>query len=160
MKKRTKIAITAVLILLIIPFIPIPRGTLDDGGSRVFDALTYKLVFWKRISNSGTDKTVKLYFYPDNKLSIDDLWQKECEKIYQGFKAEVLEINGDSVLVRPAESNGGTYLPDKISFGKTHLQKIDINVGDTVYVKYKGGIAESYPAQIFATSWELINDKK
>ena len=64
-------------VLLAILFIPIPRGTYDDGGTREYTALTYKIVDWHRLSNDGAYDPCKIYFFPKNLLSIDELWETE-----------------------------------------------------------------------------------
>ena len=79
MKKRVAIpAICAAVAVLLVLFFPIPRGTLDDGGTRVYDALTYKLVVWRTIyaetdgSWTQLDKTA-IYWFPENQKPIDEL---------------------------------------------------------------------------------------
>lgn len=82
---KPKLIAALVILVLLIPFIPIPRGTLNDGGTRVYDALTYKLVRWRRLSAvpapEGTEtepvvyRGTSVYWYPDNKKPIDDLWK-------------------------------------------------------------------------------------
>lgn len=74
------------------------------------------------------------------------------------FIATVIEINGNSVLVEPLEEEPERYSSDQISFGIQDLEKIDVQVGSLVRVTYTGGIMESYPAQINATSWKLADD--
>lgn len=56
MKKKTWIVL---IILLLILFIPIPSGTYKDGGTRVYTALTYKIVKWKRLIDA--DEVKKSY---------------------------------------------------------------------------------------------------
>ena len=41
---------TALAVLLSVLFIPIPKGTFDDGGTREYAALTYKIVVWNKIN--------------------------------------------------------------------------------------------------------------
>ena len=83
MKKRVVIpVICAAVAVLLVLFFPIPRGTLEDGGTRVYDALTYKLVVWRTIyaeagenGESGVirlDKTA-IYWFPENQKPIDEL---------------------------------------------------------------------------------------
>ncbi len=69
------------------------------------------------------------------------------------FNAKILEINGDSVLVEPTE---GQNTEDKIIFSKADLDDINVKIGDIVRVYYNGVIMESYPAQIHADKWELL----
>lgn len=64
-------------VLLAFLFIPIPSGTYDDGGTREYTALTYKIVDWHRLSNDGAYDPCRIYFFPKNFLSIDELWELE-----------------------------------------------------------------------------------
>ena len=42
--------ILATVLFLAILFIPVPNGVSRDGGTRVYSALTYKIVDWNRIT--------------------------------------------------------------------------------------------------------------
>ena len=77
MKKKIFIPIISVIVLLAVLFIPVPVGTYDDGGTREYAALTYKIVAWNRITDVGIYKTTKVYFGDDRNKSIDELWMLE-----------------------------------------------------------------------------------
>ena len=90
---KTKIVITIVVALLLILFLPIPKGTYLDGGTRVYEARLYKIVAWNRVVAyedpenllSPGPKTVKyqktsVYWFEKAKKSIDELWEIEVEK--------------------------------------------------------------------------------
>ena len=158
MKKKMWIAIVVVA-LFIIFIIPIPTGIYKDGGTRTYTSLTYMIVDWNRMMTADDiyDAT-KVYFFPHNFKSIDSLWDMEENKIVHSFRATVLEFKGSSVLVQPVEGESELRSSDKISFGTTDLEEIDAEVGSVVEVSYTGGIMESYPAQISATSWKLSDD--
>ena len=88
MKKR--IIILAIIVLaLLIMFLPIPRGTYRDGGTKDYSALTYRIVVWNRlneqINEEGSDKYHKtsVFWFPDNFKSIDELW--EIERSRNGY---------------------------------------------------------------------------
>lgn len=84
MKKKILIICLSAILLGAILFIPIPIGQSKDGGTRVYSALTYKVVVWSRFTDE-TDKEGQLikycntsvFWYPDNKKSIDELWEME-----------------------------------------------------------------------------------
>ena len=154
-KKRLVVILIIVGILTVL-FTPIPTGVYKDGGTRVYSALTYKIVDWNRISSYGIYEKNSVYFFPHNFQSIDSLWVMEFIENLNSFKATVLEINENSVLVEPHESETERQSSDKISFSTANLEKIDVRVGSTVIVTYNGEIMESYPAQINASSWQLI----
>jgi len=72
------------------------------------------------------------------------------------FKATVLEIKGNLVLVEPLEGESILRSCDRISFGIDHLDKIAASVGNIVTIQYTGSIRETYPAQIDAISWSIL----
>ena len=39
--KKKRLIVAAGIIFLIILFVPVPKGTLQDGGTKVYQALTY-----------------------------------------------------------------------------------------------------------------------
>ena len=86
MRKKIVIPILIVIALVLILFLPIPQGSYDDGGTREFSALTYKIVVWNRISITidekgqpvnNTYRKTSVFWYPDNQKSIGELWQME-----------------------------------------------------------------------------------
>lgn len=99
MKKKIWIPILIVAVIAIL-VIPIPTGTYKDGGTREYTSLTYKIVDWNRLTDDGsTYSATKVYFFPNNFRSIDNLWYKEEPKVEHTFIATILEINGTSVTV-------------------------------------------------------------
>lgn len=89
MKKKVLIPIIVIFILALILFWPIPQGSYDDGGTRDYNALTYKIVRWNKIivelDENGqpihdTYRKTSVFWYPDNQKSIDELWQVEMAK--------------------------------------------------------------------------------
>ena len=89
MKKGIIIGIIVVVLLVL--FLPIPTGTYNDGGTRDYCALTYRIVVWNKImiaemnedGSPGVDSTyhkTSVFWIPDNFKSIDELW-----KIERGF---------------------------------------------------------------------------
>lgn len=65
MKKKIFFTVIVVISLLAILFVPIPTGTLNDGGTRVYSALTYKIVVWNRTTDDGIYENTKVYFGED-----------------------------------------------------------------------------------------------
>ena len=158
MKKKIWIPILIVAVIAIL-VIPIPTGTYKDGGTREYTSLTYKIVDWNRLTDDGsTYSATKVYFFPNNFRSIDNLWYKEEPKVEHTFIATILEINGTSVTVQPVENSAILMSSDKVSFGTANLEKIDVEVGSVVKVIYTGGVMESYPAKVNAKSWSLSDD--
>jgi hypothetical protein len=71
------------------------------------------------------------------------------------FKAKILEIYDNYVVVVPLDGEDILRSSDRISFGKVNLNEINVSIGDVVSVQYKGGVRESYPAQVSAISWSI-----
>ena len=88
MKKRI-IIISVIVLALLILFLPIPRGTYRDGGTKDYSALTYRIVLWNRLSEQinedgyDTYQKTSVFWFPDNFKSIDELW--EIERSRNGY---------------------------------------------------------------------------
>ena len=159
MKKKIRILIVIVVFLIIL-VVPIPSGVYEDGGTRAYAALTYKIVDWNRLTGDRTYDKTKVYLFPDNFKSTDELWLAEETEVEHSFVATVLEIRDTSVLVEPVEGEDELRSANQISFGTKELADIDAEVGSVVEVTYKGLMMESYPAQINAVSWKLSDNLK
>ncbi len=86
MKKIIIIAAVVLVALVLVFFLPVPQGSYDDGGTRDYNALTYKIVVWNKIMAGidengqtvhNTYRNTSVFWYPDNQKSIDELWQIE-----------------------------------------------------------------------------------
>ena len=87
----TKRLIILGLALILILFLPIPIGALDDGGTRIYASLTYKIVKWNRLMSVYVDGNIEkidtysktsVYFFPENFKSVDELWDIEHPETY------------------------------------------------------------------------------
>ena len=155
MKKKILLWILAVVLAFAVLFAPIPSGVYEDGGSREYTALTYKIVDWNRLTTDGKYQATKLYWFPNNFKSIDDLWANEEQEVVHKFIATILELDSSSALVQPVEGEDELSSADKIHLGIANLGDIGAQVGSEVEIYYTGGIMESYPAQINAVKWEV-----
>ncbi len=83
MKKKTKVIISAIVIcVLLVLFVPVPTGTYKDGGTRMYTALTYKVVKWQVLVDADTRyESTSVYWYPDNFKSYEELWDIENSKV-------------------------------------------------------------------------------
>ena len=88
-----------VLALLLVLFLPIPQGVCRDGGTRVYQALTYKIVKWNRmidiVYDDGRDITktyqnTSVFWFPDNQKDSDELWEIEKER----NRSDIFETDG------------------------------------------------------------------
>ena len=158
MKKKIWLPIIAAVVLLAVLFVPIPSGTYKDGGTREYAALTYKIVDWNKLTSDGKYDKTKIYFFPNNFKSINELWTYEEDEVEYQFNATILELSDTTALVEPLEDEDERRSSDKISFGLKGLDDIEAKVGSVVEVTYAGGMMESYPAQIKAVSWKLSDD--
>ncbi len=155
-----------VLVLLAVLFVPV-SGVMDDGGTRVYSALTYKVIKWHRLLGMGEDcyDATRVYVFPNNFKSVSDLWEEEGvdESAYrkqeeESFLARVLELSVVSALVEPLEGEEERKSSDKIRFSVRGLEGMEGTMaepGDIVEIFYDGVIRESYPAGIEATQWML-----
>jgi hypothetical protein len=71
------IKIIAGSIILAILVIPVPEGVCQDGGTRSYTALTYKIVVWNRLMPDWKYEKTTVYWFPRNFQSIDTLWEVE-----------------------------------------------------------------------------------
>ncbi len=154
-KKNRIIIISAVILLIIGLFLPIPKGSCDDGGTREYVALTYKIVDWNRLTADGVYEKTRVYWGEDRYKSLDTLWYTESQYVNHEFRATVVEINGKNITVEPVEGESELLSSDRIIFHSGNLPEIDVKVGSVVEIKYKGNIKEIYPAQILAFDWKL-----
>lgn len=155
MKKKIWIPIVVAVVLLAVLFVPIPNRQMKDGGTKVYSALTYKIVYWNRLYNDGTYSATKVYFGADAWKSIDDLFAEEEPNIESVVRATIIEINGSSVLIEPLEGEWERMSGDRICINVADLEDIGAEVGSVVEVTYKGAIMETYPAEANAIRWKI-----
>ena len=94
MKKKILIPIIAAAILLAVLFVPIPQGSYDDGGTREWIALTYKIVKWRRMLGTGEEyyDATRVYVFPSNFKSLSALWEAEGVDVGTYEKPEPEEV--------------------------------------------------------------------
>ena len=127
---KIRIIILAIIVLaLLIMFLPIPRGTYRDGGTKDYSALTYRIVVWNRlneqINEEGSDKYHKtsVFWFPDNFKSIDELW--EIERSRNGYFNISYEFGGAAYFTStPSEARAG----DAVELRTEILYDADIHV--------------------------------
>ena len=77
-KKKAIIILVAVILLLLIP---VPNGTVKDGGTKQFTSLTYKVVKWNRLVDvDNIYQATEFYLFPYNFLSLDRLWNSKTDR--------------------------------------------------------------------------------
>ncbi len=91
-KTVCRLLILAAVVILAL-FVPLPMGQMKDGGTKVYRAVTYRVVKWNRLysetatAEDGTEsvtfegqyrKTV-VYWFSDAARSDAELWQAEQE---------------------------------------------------------------------------------
>jgi len=145
------------VLLVAVLTVPIPLGQARDGGTKTYGAMTYKIVNWKRLHDDGVYEATRVYGFPDNFKSLDELWELEKENVPESFVAKVLENYGNSALVEPLEGEWERSSADQISCSFQTGGSLP-EAGKYIRVVYDGQIMESYPAQIRAQSWELVKD--
>ena len=153
MKKKIWIPIAAVVLLLAILFVPIPMGTYEDGGTREWVALTYKIVDGNRISTDGVYEKTRIYGPADKNKSIDELWKLEEEQIGVHITATVVFMNEDTATLESVE-DGQRYM-----IALEGLEDIGASEGSVVDVHYSGALLYSDPPTIAnVKSWKLSSN--
>ena len=72
--------------------------------------------------------------------------------------ATVIEISGNSVvLIEPLEGEPERASADRIWVNIDGFSDVGAEIGSTVDITYDGYIMETYPAQIRASAWSLVN---
>ena len=62
------------------------------------------------------------------------------------FQASVIEMNDDSIIVKPVD--GSLELNSADKFYISNEENLELQIGDLVEISYNGEIMESYPAQL------------
>ena len=155
MKKKVILIILAIVIFLAVLFLPIPKGPYNDGGTREYSALTYKVVDWNRRTETSTYDKTKVYFFPENFKSIGDLWDEEEDEMETVFYATVAEEYPTSVVVRPTAGCAIFNFDQRISLDISYLEDIGAQVGSIVRVTFKGPVTEIEQVMARAAKWEL-----
>ena len=156
MKKKIFFTVIVVNSLLAILFFPIPTGTLNDGGTRVYSALTYKIVVWNRTTDDGIYENTKVYFGEARFQDINGLWDEESQNVRQIFRGKITKIDGYWVTVEPLDGEMERHSSLEISFHTSELPNIDVQIGDVVEITYRGNVTEIGNAKIFAEDWNYI----
>lgn len=156
MKKKIFFTVIVVISLLAILFVPIPTDTLNDGGTRVYSALTYKIVVWNRTTDDGIYENTKVYFGEDRFQDINGLWDEETQNVRHIFRGKITKIDGYWVTVEPLEGEIERQSSLEISFHTSELSNIDVQIGNVVEITYRGNITEVGTSKIFAEDWNYI----
>ena len=154
MKKKIWIPIIIVVAVLAVLFVPIPRASYDDGGTREWVALTYKIVDWSKITDDGLYENTSIYFGEKRWQDIDHLWLEESENVEHEFRAIITNIDGSWVYVEPVDGESEESDSLNIKFFADELPNIDAKVGDTVEIKYHGNVPWTSSPQIKAFDWK------
>ena len=161
---KKKLLILGILALVILLLAPLSVRVYQDGGTRVYRALTYTIVDWNRIvSADRVYSECEVYFPPYCYDNIDGLWErvslKRDDLKMKEFLAVIRSVHSDTLVeVEPLEGSAERNSADRITFGIGELENIPVYPGCLVWVKYDGMIMESYPAQIVAKEWSLAGD--
>ena len=155
--KKKWIICALVVVLLAVLFVPIPQGMNRDGGTQVYTALTYKIVSWRRLYDDGLYEANRIYWFSDRCKSLDQLWEEESASVPLKFTGTVVELAESYALIQPLEGESERASADLISVSTASLSG-DVAVNDLVEVTYTGGIMETYPAKVHASSWHAVED--
>ncbi len=101
-KLITRIAVGVILFALIL-FVPIPIGQMKDGGTKVYRAVTYKIVVWNALYDETVDNgdgtytvafqgvfhKTSVYWFSDASKTDEELWAEE--KAMPDFRNHLVE---------------------------------------------------------------------
>ena len=147
--KKFWIALVVIVIAAVL-FVPVPTGVYKDGGTRVYSALTYKIVDWNRITGSGLYARTRVYFLPDNFRSLDALWDREVEHVGKKLTALVTAATETEAVLESVE-DGSRY--------RVSLPGMGEYVGQLLEVTWSGGLLYSDPPLISnVLSWKPAED--
>ena len=76
---------------------------------------------------------------------------------HQVVRATVIEISGNSVLIEPLEGEPERASADRILVNIDGFSDVGAEIGSIVDITYDGYIMETYPAQIRASAWSLVD---
>ena len=164
MKKRRwwLIPILAAVALAVLT-VPFSVMSLNDGGTVEYRALTYTLVKWNRLQETDPNYQATRVYPFSLFTSIDALWERErpsqddppadSRTEDRTFRATVLEVKNNFLMVEPLTGEEERRSSDKITLTAPAGTAVELlQPGCPVEVQYDGIIAESYPAQINASS--------
>ncbi len=145
-RKQRKNVLKTVLIIMLVLIIPIPSAQYKDGGTRTFDALSYRIVKWRRIVPSelsayehphiqnGELHMTSVYLFPLNFIRpLDDLFDKEMREITLSDEAVVIEVSKD---------NWTEYFDENVIEGRKIHRRF--NETDTVTTEYFLKLRDEY----------------
>ncbi len=157
------IASILLIATLAVLLVPIPLGTAKDGGTNSYISLTYKVVKWKKFTDSYRPyENTTIYFFPYNFYSLDALWEKETEKFNAGeygdvtITATVMDVWGEnSFLIKSDGSNNpngdiviSNYDNPNVFKNENTASFSELKVGDKIKIIYDGIVMETYPATL------------
>ena len=93
MKKRNKMILVIVIILAVILFVPWPVvSKIEDGGTKMYFALTYKVVDWNPwcstiYGDSIQYRATRIYWFTDNLKQYEELFA--IEKAREDFPSYI-----------------------------------------------------------------------
>ncbi len=72
--KNKKIKIIVLIIILAVLLVPFNKKIYEDGGTKTYTSLTYKMIFWNELKecNPNARDGFQLVIFPNNFKSIDE----------------------------------------------------------------------------------------
>lgn len=155
MKKKIKIFVIVLLASVAVLYIPIPMGTLNDGGTRVYGSLTYKIVDWHRETDDGIYENTQVYWGDDRFKDTGFLWNiMESRNVPHQFRGKILRIQEDWVTVEPLNGEPECHLSLEIRFHTAELPRMQVKAGDVIEIHYIGNVGDS---EIRAVDWKPVS---
>lgn len=84
LKNKVRTLFVIFLIFVVVLFLPTSFKSYDDGGTREYQALTYKIVKWNRLLGNTENiyHHTSVYWLSDSQKLIDELWKSERISFY------------------------------------------------------------------------------
>lgn len=158
MKRKIIFAAIVFMIVMTVLFVPYRVDTLNDGGTKVYQALTYRVIAWNRWTGDEVFQKTQFLFGEDISKSISELWAQEEPNVEHRFVAKVSEYMVDSFLAEPIVGEWEASVRPFISvyFRGSELEKIGADVGGYVEVAYRGNLPEK--DGLYPVSVKLVED--
>jgi len=154
MKKIFFVIIVAVIVMSAVLFVPVPSGTYDDGKTKEYKALTYKMIKWNRFyEDDMCYNTTRFYFGKDKNKSIDELWKEiNPDSSEIEFSSALYSVNYSSVSnfaegclnSKTLYSDSVKHLPIFKIENKTELDNFKENFDDVLSFDFDGGEVPSF----------------
>ena len=140
MKKKRWIWIScaAVPIVLIVLFVPFSVQSYDDGGTRQYTSLTYRIMKWNHLVDQGRYQGTTVYWFPDNRKSCQELWDKEKAAVQKTLTATIDSRKNGVVTLTPVHQEDQALFGKQMKLSESRLAGIGDQKTRCIEITYMG----------------------